>query len=93
MLGAVSIAARMIAVPGLIAVCAVVEMAAQHLGSTLLDGAHGGQMAGQHASAILVSIGGSIVTQDIGQFYHVISAMVRLMASAAAVSVGRVRWR
>ena len=70
--GAVAIAARMIAVPGFIAVSAVVEMAAQHLGSTLLNGAHGGQMAGQHAWAVLVSIGGSIVTEDIGQFYHVI---------------------
>jgi hypothetical protein len=48
-------------------------MAAQRLGPALLDGAHGRQMAGQHAWSVLVSIGWSIFTEDVGQFYHIIS--------------------
>ena len=91
-LGTMSIAARMVAVPGFITVATVVEMTAQYLGATLFDGAHGGQVAGQDARAVLLSIGRSVVTEDIGQFYHVISAMMRLMALVAAVSVGCVKW-
>lgn len=91
-LGTVSIAARMVAIPAFITVCAVVEMAAQRLGTALLDGAHGRQMARQHVWSVFCPIGWTIFTEDVGQFDYINPATMRLIASLAVISAGRVTW-
>ena len=88
----VAIAARVVAVPTFTTVDAVVEVTAQRLGPALLNGAHGRQVAGQHAWSVLLSIGWPIFTEDVGQFDYINPATMRLMASLAVISAGRVTW-
>jgi hypothetical protein len=67
-LGAVTVAARVVAVLGLVALRAGIGLSTQSGGSALLNGAHGPSMAGKQVLGIFLAIGGTILAKDVRQF-------------------------
>jgi hypothetical protein len=73
--GTVAISAGVIAIDGLIACLTPIEMSTQVFGAAGFDRRHCLPMTRGHALPILGSIGGSILTEDVGEVYHVRSAI------------------
>jgi hypothetical protein len=74
-LGAVAIATGMILVLGLTTGLTSIDLPSQERGATAFNGAHRLAVAGQYLVPILGSILGSVTAKDVGNLYHVRSAM------------------
>jgi len=67
-LGAMAVAAGVIAVTDFSAGRAGKDLSAQRLGAAALDGAYGLAMAGQEVRSVFLAVGGSVLAEDISQF-------------------------
>lgn len=67
-LGAMTIAARVVAVLGLVALRAGIGLATEGRGAALLNGAHGLPVAGKQAFGVLLAISRAVLAEDISQF-------------------------
>jgi len=67
-LGAMTVAARVVAVLGLVALRAGVDLSTQGRCATALDGVHGPSVAGEQVISELLAIGGTVLAEDVGQF-------------------------
>ena len=67
-LGAMAIAAGMITVAGFATGGARVNLSSQRFGAAALDGVHGLAMAGQEFGCMFLSIGRSVLAEDVSQF-------------------------
>jgi hypothetical protein len=82
----------MIAVLRFITLGTVENMAAERLGSTMLNGPHCRSMTGWHSLTVLLPIRWSVATEDSGQFYHG-RLFINLSMVAAVISLLLfVRW-
>ena len=67
-LGAMTVAAGVVAVLGLVALRAGIGLSTQGRCAALLDGAHNLPVAGEQALGILLAIGGTELAEDVSQF-------------------------
>jgi hypothetical protein len=67
-LGAMAIATRMVAVTDFAAGRAGKDLSPQRLGTAAFDSAHGLAMAGQQVCGVFLTIGGSVLAEDVSQF-------------------------
>jgi hypothetical protein len=65
---AVTVAAGVVAVLGLVALWAGIGLSTQGGGTALLDGAHDLSVAGEQAFGVLLAIGGTVLAEDVSQF-------------------------
>ena len=65
---AVAVAAGVVAILGLIALRAGVDLPTQSWCAALLDGAHGPPVAGEQAAGVLLAIGGTVLAENVSQF-------------------------
>jgi hypothetical protein len=64
----VAVAARVVAVLGLVALGAGIDLTAQGGSTALLDGAHGLPVAGEQAVGVLLTISRTELAEDVSQF-------------------------
>ena len=64
----VAVAAGVVAVLGLVALRAGVDLPTQSWCAALLDGAHGPSMAGEKTIGVFLAVGGTVLAEDICQF-------------------------
>lgn len=64
----VAVAARVVAVLGLVALGAGIDLTTQSGSTALLDGTHRPPVAGEQALGIFLAISGTVLAKDIGQF-------------------------
>jgi hypothetical protein len=57
-----------VAVLGLVALRAGVDLSTQGWGAALLNGAHGPSMAGEQAIGVFLAVGRAILAEDVCQF-------------------------
>jgi hypothetical protein len=67
-LGAMAIAAGVIAVTDFTASRAGKDLSTQRLSAAVLDGAHSLAMTGQEVCGILLAVGGTVLAKDISKF-------------------------
>ena len=91
--GTVAVAAGMVAVLGLVAGGAVIDVSTQGRRTAALDGAHGLALAGRHALVEPSPVLATVLVEDGGQLYHARSAISRSIASTAVPSDVGVRCR
>ena len=66
--GAVTVAAGVVAVLGLVALRTGIDLTTQGRGAALLNGAHGLPVAGEQAFGVLLAISSAVLAEDISQF-------------------------
>ena len=67
-LGAMTVAAGVVAVLSLVALRAGIGLSTQGGGTALLNGAHNLPVTGEQALGILLAIGGTVLAEDVSQF-------------------------